>query len=307
MKNINIVIPCHNEEKNISLFYEEAKKYLGISKYNINYIYIDDGSQDKTKEEIMKLTEKEKDVKAYFLSRNFGKEAAIICGLDKSVNADATIVIDADLQMPISYIKDMLKYWEEGYKLVLTKKEKREKGVKNFLAKKFYTIFNKVSRTELIKDVLDFQLMDQEVVKVICSFRERKRFFKGITSYAGYKYKLIPVKINPRIEGDSDFNSFPTLFSYAFISIANNSTIFLNLSMILGLLFTIVGFIYVLFISLRQILYNISVSGWTSIVSLMLIFFGIVLIILGIIGYYIGLIYEELKQRPIYIIEEEMK
>lgn len=306
MKKINFVVPCYNESGNIELFYKEAQKVLDHEKYEYTYTFINDGSKDTTAVEIKDLASKQNDVVFINFSRNFGKEAAIIAGLDHSLQADATIIIDADLEMPLRYANDMLELWEAGNKLVLGQKvSKRPGAVRHFLSSNFYAFYNRISDSNILQDALDYQLMDAEVVKVIVDFRERKRFFKGITGYIGYDAPIVEVSMDSRQNGSSSF-SILKLFTYAIHGIAVHSTFFLNVSTFLGLTTSLGGMLYFIWIIVTTLIYGREVDGWATIVSLLLLFFGMILIILGIIGYYIGLIYEESKGRPLYIVSEKV-
>ncbi len=306
MKTINFVIPCYNEEGNIELFYDEVKKIVNNLNYEFTYTFVNDGSSDKTFDELKNLANKDHAVKVINFSRNFGKEAAILAGLDYSTQYDASILIDADLEMPLKYAVMMIEYWENGKKLVTTYRDNRRGGIKNNLAKKFYLVYNKLSDSAIEEEALDFQLMDKEIVKEIVKFREYNRFFKGITGYIGYDREVMGISTEVRQNGSSSFGSFSRLFSYAFKGIAVHSTVLLAMSAILGMIMSGIGLLYFIYIVIDKILFSSAVAGWSSLMSIMLIFFGVVLIILGIMGYYIGLIYTEVKHRPIYLVQDEI-
>lgn len=302
MKKIDIIIPCYNEEENINLLFSELNNIIKDLSYDFEYIFINDGSTDNTVAKIKELQPSNR-VKLLDFSRNYGKESAILAGLDNSTG-DAAIIIDADLQMPVSYIIDMIEKWENDVKLVLTTKSRRPHGLKSLLAKKYYKVHNSVTKTNILQDALDFQLMDRQVVESLLLFREKTRFFKGITGTIGYDYEVIQIEIEERKNGASSFSSFNSLFSYAFVGIAANSTLPLILSIYAGILVSICSFIYIIFLILQTIVFGIDVPGYSSTISFISFFSGLILIILGIIGYYIGLIYEETKARPSYIIHE---
>lgn len=301
-KIVNIIIPCYNEEKNIKILYKELEKTL-IENNNItfNYVCINDGSTDKTLEKLKEI----KKIHTINFSRNFGKESAILAGLDYSDFADAAIVIDADLQMPVNIINELVQKWNEGYKLVLTTRKSRKKGFKQYLAKKYYTIYNNITNLKIEQNALDYQLMDKNVIKIITSYREYNRFFKGISGEIGFKRYVIDVEMIDRVHGDSSFNSIGILFSYAMKSIFIHSKKPLLISIYFGFFASITGFIYSIYIILDTLINGNKVPGYSSIISFLLIFFGIVLLVLGIIGYYVGLIYDETKNRPRYIIDEK--
>ncbi|MEG0283913.1 MAG: glycosyltransferase family 2 protein [Erysipelotrichales bacterium] len=301
-KLVSVIIPCYNEEENISNLYNELIEKLNKS-VSYEFLFVDDGSKDKTTNEVQTLGEEDKRVKLIDFSRNFGKEAAMLAGLDYAAG-DAAVIIDADLQMPVATINDLIKLWQEGNKLVLTYKTRRKKGLKSKLATKYYDVFNNISDTQIQNDALDFQIMDREVINTICSMRERTRFFKGITGYIGYDFKIIPVDISERTAGESSFSSSKTLFSYAFKSIALYSDLPLKFSIIIGGITAFISFLYLIFIVFNTLINGIGVPGYASTLAIMMFLFSIVLIILGVMGYYISLIYNEVKQRPNYIVNE---
>lgn len=303
-KLISLVIPVYNEEGNIERLINSLNEQLPSDVYDFEYILVNDGSKDNSFNVLKEFTD-DSHVKIINFSRNFGKEAAILAGLDHA-KGDASIIIDADLQMPISYIDEMLMFWQEGYKLVLTYKTNRDKGLKNKMASKYYDVFNKLSDHHIIKDALDFQLMDKSVVKTIVCMRERNRFLKGITGFIGYNYKIIPVEIVERESGKSSFGNFSTLFSYAFKSFVIHSNVPLKISIITGSIISFVSFLYLIYIIVNTLIGNTAGSGYASLMCVTLFMFGIVLLFLGIIGYYVGFIYDEVKARPNYIIEDKI-
>ncbi|MDF9866679.1 glycosyltransferase involved in cell wall biosynthesis [Bacilli bacterium PM5-3] len=302
-KIVSIIAPCYNEEGNINDFYDELNKQLTPLAYDFEFVFVNDGSKDQTLNILKTLARSDNRIKVVDFSKNFGKEAAILAGLDYA-SGEAAIIIDADLQMPVTKIKDLIELWQEGNKLVLTYKNERKKGLKSFLATKYYDVYNYLSDDKIIKNALDFQIMDREVIDVICSMRERSRFFKGITGFIGYNYKMIPIEINDRTSGESKFGGFKTLFNYAFRSFAIHSDIPLKIALKIGTVISMVGFIYMLYIFFKTLIKGVDVSGYASLIIVMLFMFGIVLLILGIMGYYIALIYNEVKQRPNYIVNE---
>lgn len=303
MKLVSIIIPCHNEEGNITNLMNAFDVTLKDLTVNFEFVFVNDGSKDKTIEMINELAVNDKRVKVIDLSRNFGKEAAILAGMDYCTG-DAAIVMDADLQMPVRYIIDFVDLWLKGNKLVLSFKTSREKGLKSKLASKYYDVFNKISDTEILKDALDFQLMDREVVDVICSMRERTRFFKGITGFIGYDYQIIPVEIEQRKSGKSDFSGFRSLFDYAFKSFALHSDAPLRVAIKIGALVAIVSFMYLVYIIIDTLVNGNPTHGYASTITIMLFMFSLLILFLGIIGYYLGLVYNELKQRPNYIVKD---
>jgi len=303
MKKMSIVIPSYNEEQNIKLIYDELVKLFSEINYNKEFIFVNDGSSDRTIKEIKKISIEDYEVKLIDFSRNFGKEAAILAGLDYA-SGDCTIIIDADLQMPVGYIVDMIEEWEKGAKLVLTYKERRNSGLKSKLASKYYDVYNKMSDTSILKDALDYQLMDCEIVDVITSMRERQRYFKGLTGFIGYDYVALPVSIDDRQHGESSFSTFKTLFSYAFKSFALHSGQPLIFAIRIGVLLSLFSFILLVYTIAETLIKQSAGSGFATIVSIMLFMFGILFLFLGVMGYYLYMMYTEVKQRPNYIVNE---
>ncbi len=305
MKEISVVVPIYNEEGNIEEFYKQINIFSQNykEKYDFKFIFVNDGSKDTSHEKILNI--KDQRVEYLKFSRNFGKEAAIVAGLDRAKNSDAATVIDADLEMPIKYIKDMIKIWEEGNKLVIAKKSKRNiSKVKSFLAKKYYVIFKKITKQDIVQDALDFVFMDKQVIEEVVKQREQSRFFKGIISSIGFSYKTIDIKISQRTSGKSSYGTFSSLFKYAFSSLANYTKFPLYLAIYIGFISAFIGFVYGIIIIVQYFVYGVEVAGYSSIMCVMLFFFGIILAFLGMVGYYIGLILDETKKRPLYILDD---
>lgn len=299
---LSIIVPCYNEEKNLDDLINGFDHLLFSMGLEYEYVLVNDGSTDGTIGKLLELSKKNIYVKVVDFSRNFGKEAAILAGLDYC-SGDAAIIIDADLQMPIKYIKDLYELWKQGNKLVLTYKVNRKSGLRSLFSSKYYDFYNGISEAPILKDALDFQIMDRQVIDVICSFRERSRFFKGITGYIGYNYKVIPIEIVDRKEGESRF-SVKNLFEYAFISMFIHSDAPLKIIIKIGIFISFAAFIYMLYVLIRTIVIGVEVSGYASTMIIMLFMFGLIFLVLGVMSYYIGLIYNEVKNRPNYIVDE---
>lgn len=305
MKLVSIIIPCHNEQDNIINSYQELNKVLtNNEQISYEYIFVDDGSTDQTVAEVKRIAT-DKRVKLVSFSRNFGKEQAMIAGLDYSTG-DAAVIIDADLQMPVSYINQFILDWQAGFKLVLSVRSNRSNSLKAKLASKYYQVYNKMTDDKILKDALDFQLMDRTVIDEICKMREANRYFKGMTGYIGYNYKLVEVEMRDRTSGESDFGSFRSLFNYALKSFIITSTMPLKISIIGGMLTSLGAFIYMLVIIITTLTNGVEVPGYSSLTVIVLFGFGIMYILIGIVGLYIGNIYQETKQRPLYIVEQKL-
>ncbi len=301
---IAIVVPAYNEGDNIVHMVDELTKIKKQIKEEMDIIFVNDGSKDHTAEEIVKCAKEKDYVKLIHFSRNFGKEAALLAGLDYATDYDAVITIDADLEMPVSYIIELIEKWHEGYKLVLTKRRKRAKGIRNYCSAKYYKVYNRLTGSELEQNAMDYQLLDKEVVHTILKYREYNRFYKGITGLIGYDRAVVLVDLDQRLHGESKFGNPITLMQYGVASIISHTRVPLIISFYLGLLTTLIAFIYGTNIIISTIVSGKSVPGYASIMAVILFSTGIISMFLGIIGYYIGLIYEEGKKRPAYIVAE---
>ena len=305
---LSLVIPCYNEEKNIEPFMECCIETFGNNK-NIEYIFINDGSKDNTFSEIKKIIEKynTENIFGINFSRNFGKEAAMLAGLKKS-KGTYTELIDADLQQHPKYVKKMLEYIEkhDEYDCITCYQEKRkEKKLIIWLKERFYSLINKISEVPFYKNASDFRLFNRKVLNSILEMEEYYRFSKGIFSYVGFNTYYMPYEVNERLYGTSSWSLFG-LFKYAFNGIVGFSVAPLKLATILGLITMLFSLIYLIIVIIKKIVVGIAISGYPTIICLILIFGGLQMFLLGIIGEYLGRVYVELKRRPVYIIKDEV-
>lgn len=305
---LSLVIPCYNEEKNIEPFMECCIETFGNNK-NIEYIFINDGSKDNTFSEIKKIIEKynTENIFGINFSRNFGKEAAILAGLKKS-KGTYTVLIDVDLQQHPKYVKKMLEYIEkhDEYDCITCYQEKRkEKKLIIWLKERFYSLINKISEVPFYKNASDFRLFNRKVLNSILEMEEYYRFSKGIFSYVGFNTYYMPYVVNERLYGTSSWSLFG-LFKYAFNGIVGFSVAPLKLATILGLITMLFSLIYLIIVIIKKIVVGIAISGYPTMICLILIFGGLQMFLLGIIGEYLGRVYVELKKRPIYIIKDEV-
>ena len=305
---LSLIIPCYNEEKNIEPFMKCCIKTFGSNK-DIEYIFINDGSKDNTFYEIKKIIEKynTENILGINFSRNFGKEAAMLAGLKKSKGI-YTALIDADLQQHPKYIKKMLEFIEEHdeYDCITCYQEKRkEKKLIIWLKEKFYSLINKISEVPFYKNASDFRLFNRKVLNSILDMEEYYRFSKGIFSYIGFNTYYMPYEVNERLYGTSSWSLFG-LFKYAFNGIVGFSIAPLKLATILGIITVLFSLIYFIIVVIKKIVVGIAISGYPTIICLILIFGGLQMFLLGIIGEYLGRTYVELKKRPIYIIKDEV-
>ncbi len=299
---LSIVTPCYNEEKNVKLFYEEIVKNFEKEKYDVEVIFVDDGSKDNTKAEIDKIVSLSKKIiiKEVSFSRNFGKEAAMYAGLKKS-SGDYVCIIDADLQQDPAYIKKMLAFLDKNpdYDEVAAYQGKRKEGfVLSFFKKSFYRIINKITTIEFVNGASDFRLFKRKVVDSILEISEYHRFSKGIFSFVGYKIYFMPYEVKERQNGTSSW-SFTKLFKYALEGITAYTTLPLRLPYIFSLLFFI-GFLayLIVLICLKKFMLG------TIIILIILFSMSLLLFILGIFGGYISKMYIQGKNRPVYIIRD---
>ena len=303
-KKIAIVIPAYNEEDNVEIAYKRLKEVLDSTNYDYELIFVDDGSKDNTLSKLLELYEKDKKVKVISLSRNFGKEIALSAGLDY-VDADAVIPFDVDLQDPPEVIPKLIAKFEEGYDVVNAVRIKREGEtfLKRFTSKAFYKIINILSDIEIPQDVGDFRLISKAALNAVKQIRERKRFMKGIFAWVGFKTTSVYYERAPRHAGKTKWNYFK-LINLAIEGITSFSIAPLRLASLLGLFVSFVAFLYAMWIIIQKLVYGNPVKGYPSIMVAILFLGGVQLITIGIIGEYVGRIYEEVKQRPLYIVKK---
>ena len=308
-KKISIVVPCYNEQESLPFFYKEIKKMEKKMDYlTFEYIFVNDGSKDDTLDILRSLAKKDKLVRYISFSRNFGKESAMLAGLDYSTG-DYITVMDADLQDPPSLLEDMYKgIEEEGYDCVGTRRvtRKGEPPIRSFFARMFYKIINKLSKVEMVDGARDFRLMTRQMVDSILSLKEYNRYSKGLFSFVGYKTKWLEYENVERVAGTTKW-SFWKLLIYAFEGIIAFSTTPLVIAAIVGILFFIISFIMILVIIAKTLMFGDPVGGWPSLVCIIFFVSGVQLFCLGIIGAYLSKTYLETKNRPIYIVKETEK
>ena len=305
MKKISILIPAYNEEEVLDILYARLGKLANDNKdYDFEFLFINDGSRDKTLDMIKGFAEMDKRVAYVNLSRNFGKEIAMIAGLDH-VTGDATVVIDADLQDPPELIPEMIKYWEEGYDDVYAKRSSREGETwfKKFSSTAFYNILEKSTRVPIQKDTGDFRLLDRRAVEALKEFRESERYTKGMFSWIGFNKKEISYDRDPRAAGETKWN-YGRLINFAIDGITSFTTGPLRFSTYMGVLISFAAFIYLLIVVFQAIFVGNTLAGYPSMMAVILFLGGVQLLSLGIIGEYVGRIFNETKRRPLYFVEE---
>lgn len=287
------------------MLYPELTKLMEQNnQYEWEIMFVNDGSVDGTMDELRRLREKDPRINYVDLSRNFGKEIAMLAGFDY-VTGDCMIIIDADLQDPPTLIPEMLKYWEEGYEDVYAKRKSRgkESWLRKRLSLVFYKLLQSSSRFDVLQNVGDFRLLDRCCINALRRMRESERYTKGMYSWIGFKKKEVEFDRGDRIAGQSSWN-YRQLFSLAIDGITSFSNLPLRISTVIGCLVSLLAFIYMLFVYVKALVWGDPVRGYPSMVMLILFLGGIQLLSLGIIGEYIGRIYNETKNRPDYIVRE---
>lgn len=308
MEKISVVVSCYNEEKALPLFYEEmerVRKQDFEGNVDFEYIFVNDGSKDKTLDIIRELRKKDSKVRYVSFSRNFGKEAAMFAGLEAS-NGDYVTLMDADLQDPPSLLKQMYNVIvNEGYDSVGTRRvtRKGEPPIRSICARMFYKIINKISNIEMVDGARDYRLMKRQVVNAIISLKEYNRYSKGLFSFVGFNTKWIEYENVERVAGETKW-SFWKLFKYALEGITAFSTTPLILSSILGIIFCLIAFLAIVFIIIKTLVYGDPTPGWPSLACIIVFVSGVQLFCMGVIGQYLSKTYLEVKNRPIYIVKE---
>lgn len=308
MKLLSVIIPCFNEEESIPYFYDEIIKIADEMKEDLNFefIFVDDGSKDKTVKVAKEYRQKDERVKYIYFSRNFGKEAAMYAGLKKS-KGDYAVIIDVDLQHPPCMLKDMYKgIVQEHYDCVAARRVSRigEPVIRSFFARCFYKLINKISDIEIIEGACDYRMMTRQMVNSILELKEYNRFSKGIFSWVGYDTKWLEYKNVERVTGQTTW-SFWKLLLYSLEGIIAFSTAPLALASILGILVCFIAFIYICITVMNTLIWGDPVAGYPTLISVVSFLGGIQLFCTGIVGQYLSKTYLETKQRPLYIIKEE--
>jgi polyisoprenyl-phosphate glycosyltransferase len=301
---ISIIVPIYNEEENIKEMYKRLASVLGVREFNLEIICVDDGSVDNSLNILKELRAKDERLKIISFSRNFGHQVAVSAGLDFA-SGDAVAIADADLQDPPEIILEFLKKWQEGYKVAYGIRTKRKENmIKRFSYAFFYKILKFVSNITIPLDAGDFCLMDKEIVEVLKQLPERKRFIRGLRSWAGFKQIGVIYERAERFSGKTKY-SIGKLFGLAIDGIFSFSYLPLRLASWLGCIISVFSFLGILFVLYLRFFTNTTAPGFSTSVILILFLGGIQLLSLGIVGEYIGRIYEEVKKRPLYLIKEK--
>lgn len=306
MKLISVVVPCYNEEAVLPMFYQEITRVAGLMpEYAFEFLFVDDGSRDATLSVVKGLAEQDDRIKYVSFSRNFGKEAAMYAGFSKA-KGDYVTLMDADLQDPPSLLPEMMKaVEEEGYDSVATRRVTRrgEPPIRSFFARCFYKLMRRISKTEIVDGARDYRLMTRQFVDSLLELGEYNRFSKGLYGWVGYKTKWLEYENVERAAGETKW-SFWKLLLYSIEGIVAFSEAPLALAAVMGVLFCLLAFCFIVFIVVRTLVFGDPVDGWPSLVCLISLIGGIQLFSIGILGEYLSKTYLEVKKRPIYICKE---
>ena len=306
MKKVSVIIPCHNEQGNIASLYRALATLMDSEPgYEWEIIIVNDGSTDSTLLEVKQLRAADSRVCYIDLSRNFGKENAMLAGFDHATGHCA-VVMDADLQDPPEVVSQMLRAWEEGYDDIFARRTDRGKEsiVRKMLTRQYYRLLQRIAKIDVLPDVGDFRLLDSKCIDALRQLRETQRYTKGIYCWIGYRKKEILFQRGSRTTGQSSFNTL-RLFNLAIEGITSYTTSPLRLSTIFGIIVSLVAFIYMCYFLIKTIIYGDPVQGFPTLIIVILFLGGIQLLSLGIIGEYLGRIFYETKQRPVYLIREK--
>ncbi len=305
MKKVTIIIPAYNEQESLPFLYERLEKLIKeMKQYEFEILFVNDGSKDKTLELIKQYRKEDKRISYVDFSRNFGKEIAMIAGLDYATG-DCVILMDADLQDPPELIPEMLKYWEEGYDDVYAQRKSRkgETFLKKFTSKLYYRILQTLTNVEIQKDTGDFRLLDRRCVNALKKLRESQRCSKSMFSWIGYKKKAILYDRDPRVAGRTKWN-YMKLVNLAIDGITSFTTSPLRISTYIAIPTFIALFVYFIYVIVKCCITGIIIQAYQAIILLILFFSGIQILLFGIVGEYLGRIFNETKNRPLYLVNE---
>ena len=305
MKTVTILIPAYNEEEVLEQMYTVLVAVCNrLTNYQFEFLFVNDGSKDRTLELVKQLKEKDDRVEYVDLSRNYGKEVAMSAGFDYA-SGDAMIIMDADLQHPPEAIEEMLYWWEQGFDDVYAIRRKREgeSKLKKWTSKTYYKLLQKVSKEEIIPDAGDFRLLDKKCIEALSQLREHSRYTKGMYNWIGFKKKEITFDADPRAGGETKWK-FSSLVTLAINGLTSYSTLPLKVWSLVGVVISLLGFIYLFVEIMRTIFFGNSVAGYPSMIAGIFFLGGIQLISLGVIGEYLGRVFVETKDRPLYFVQE---
>ncbi len=305
MKIISLLVPCYNEEQSLPFLYEEIVKVINeLPEYEWELLFVNDGSKDGTLDCLIGLRNKDKRVNYLDLSRNFGKENAMLAGFDYA-KGDAVIIMDADLQHPPMVIPQMLKKWEEGYDDVYARRKTRgsESWIRKKLTNYYYKILQNSSRMDVLPNVGDFRLLDRKCINALRQMRESGRYTKGMYCYIGFKKVGVEFETQNRISGTSSM-SYRKLANLALEGVTSFTTAPLRWATFIGIIVSLFAFAYMVFVILKAALYGDPVRGYPTLLTVILFLGGVQLFTIGIIGEYLAKVFVEVKNRPVYFVRD---
>ena len=304
MKTITIIIPCYNEAQSLPLLHAELCKLSeSESGYNWEYLFINDGSRDTTIEELEKLHAQDKRCNYVDLSRNYGKEVALLAGFDYATG-DCAVIMDADLQHPPHVVHEMLRKWEEGYDDVYARRKSRgkESWLRKRLSLAYYRLLSKSTRIDVLPNVGDFRLLDRRCIEALRQLREQSRYTKGMYCYIGFKKTFVEFETQDRVAGQSSM-SYSVLVKLAIEGLTAYTTSPLQWATGIGILVSLISFLYALWVIIKTIVWGDPVAGFPTLMIAILFLGGVQLLSLGIIGEYLGRVFNETKNRPVYFVQ----
>ena len=303
VKRISFVVPVYNEEENLHEFHKRLGKVMEALPYDYDLIFVDDGSSDSSHLILAELAEKDEHVQVYFLSRNYGHQLALTCGLDNACG-DAVITMDGDLQHPPELVPELLKLWEDGFQIVQTVSVRQRKTplfLKTLRQRLIIKFINSMSKVEITPAAVIFRLMDKVAVEAFRRYRERARFIRGLVNTLGFKVATFEFTAPPRFAGHSKYN-LRKMLHFALDGITSFSNLPLRWAFYIGMVFGLMSFLVILHVLYVKYVADDAVPGWATMTASVLFLGGIQLVGIGILGEYIGRIFEEVKQRPLYIV-----
>ena len=305
MKTISILVPCYNEAQSLEMLHKEIVRVISsLEEYRWEILFVNDGSRDNTMEVIFSLSKNDQRVSYVDLSRNFGKENAMLAGFDYA-KGDAVIIMDADLQHPPAVIPEMIRKWEEGYDDVYAQRKSRgkESWLRKRLTRFYYRLLQNSSRIDILPNVGDFRLLDRKCVDALCQMRESGRYTKGMYCFIGFKKTGVEFETQDRVLGESSM-SYKKLINLALEGITSYTTTPLRWATFIGLIVSFFAFAYMVFVLIKAVLYGDPVAGYPTLLTVILFIGGVQLLTIGIIGEYLAKVFVEVKNRPVYFIRE---
>lgn len=304
MRTVDIVVPAYNEAKSIRPLYERVFTAVDRLPYEFRLIFVDDGSSDGTALECTKLAETDRRVGLIQLSRNFGHQAALTAAID-AADADAVIMMDADLQHPPEAIADLIAAWEGGAELVHAVRRHTEADglFKRVTSSLFYRMMRLISEVPVVADAPDFRLLDKNVVRAIRGLREQSRFLRGMFAWLGFKQVTVPYSEEKRHEGRSKYSPF-RMFAFALSAVLSFSRLPLRIAIVAGTLVSLCAFVYGGYAAAQHIIFARAIPGWTSLAVIISLLSGAQMLFLGVVGEYLGQVHAEAKHRPLYVVRQ---